>query len=91
MGDRRHQRDAHGFGNGSLGRPLLIGDGFVVVELDGNCFAILDTDTHEEVGVGLASGYLCLDHCLQRSGNHPVQGQGVHDRTDQIVVDCCHG
>ncbi|MNP23746.1 hypothetical protein D3C76_1164660 [compost metagenome] len=74
VSDRRHERDAHGFGDGSLGCPLFIGNGFVVVEFDGDRFAILDTDAHEEVSVRLAGGDLGLDHCLQRSGDHPIQG-----------------
>ncbi|MNH22481.1 hypothetical protein D3C79_823410 [compost metagenome] len=90
VGNRCQQRDLHLLGYSTLINPLFIGDGFVVVELNGDGLAVLDTDPHKEVGVRLACRYLRLNHRLQGAGDHPVQRQCVHYRADQAVINCCH-
>ncbi|MNO68069.1 hypothetical protein D3C76_588900 [compost metagenome] len=90
VGNRCQQRDLHLLGDSPLIDPLFIGDGFVVVKLNGDGLAILNTHTHKKVGVRLARGDLRLNHRLQRAGDHSVQWQGIHDRADQAVIDSCH-
>ncbi|MNC26281.1 hypothetical protein D3C75_744060 [compost metagenome] len=90
VGNRCQQRDLHLLGDSPLIDPLFIGDGFVVVKLNGDGLAILNTHAHKKVGVRLARGDLRLNHRLQGAGDHSVQWQGIHDRADQTVIDSCH-
>ncbi|MNI97312.1 hypothetical protein D3C73_1559360 [compost metagenome] len=64
VGNGRQQRDLHGLADDAFVFALFVDDGLVIVELDGNRFAILYADLHEEVRVGFARSDLSLNHGL---------------------------
>jgi len=87
VGDGRYQRHLHAFAGDALVCALLVDDGFVIVELEGDRFAVLYANLHEEVCIRLAGGHLGLDHGLKWPGDHPIHGQGIDNGADETAVD----